>query len=77
MQDWRGTLRHALLAGIASSVLAGCSTVAPWARGTLAKPHMALDPDPLRRELEEHVNSSREATSGSGRSAGGGGCGCT
>lgn len=56
-------------------MLAGCSTVEPWERGTLAKPQMASDPHPLQSSLSTHVYNSREAASG-GTTAGGGGCGC-
>lgn len=53
----------------------GCSPVAPWERGTLAKPQMALDPYPLQSAIRAHNYGSREAASGSS-SASGGGCGC-
>ena len=43
--------------------------------GDLAKPHMALDPDPGLSALRAHTFTSREAASGGG-SAQGGGCGC-
>jgi hypothetical protein len=56
--------------------LSGCTAVAPWERGHLAKPHMALEPDPMQRSLREHVYGGREATGGSGKASGGGGCGC-
>ncbi|MDO9161840.1 MAG: DUF4266 domain-containing protein [Methylococcaceae bacterium] len=52
----------------------GCA-VAPWERGNLAKPQMALDPHPLQTELSGHSHGSREAA-GAGGSASGGGCGC-
>lgn len=55
--------------------IAGCTTVEPWERGNLAKPHMALDPNPTRSALRAHTYSAREAASG-GDSAVGGGCGC-
>lgn len=55
--------------------LPGCAEVAPWERGNLAKPHMALEPDPVQRALRVHAYGSREAAAG-GDSAGGGGCGC-
>ena len=55
--------------------LAGCSTVKPWERGTLAKPQMALDAYPLQSGLRAHNYGSREAGSGS-NAAQGGGCGC-
>jgi hypothetical protein len=63
-----------LLLGLALAP-SGCAAVAPWERGRLAKPQMALDPDPAQRELREHTYRSREAAalSAAGR---GGGCGC-
>ncbi len=71
------TLRLFLLAALALSaaLLAGCTPVAAWERGTLAKPEMALDADPLGNALDSHVYFSKEASSG-GNSASGGGCGC-
>ena len=54
---------------------AGCAEVAPWERGRLAKPHMALEPCPEIRALREHTYLSREASSGAKPGAGGG-CGC-
>lgn len=55
--------------------LSNCTTVEPWQRGNLAKPHMALDPNPLQSSLRTHLYNSREAASG-GSSTNGGGCGC-
>lgn len=55
--------------------LSGCASVAPWERGRLAKPQMALDPYPMQSGLRTHVNSARQAA-GSGSSTEGGGCGC-
>ena len=58
--------------------VAGCATVSPpkpWEKGTLARPEMQLDADPLRGRLEQHVYTSKEAVGG-GYGAGGGGCGC-
>jgi hypothetical protein len=49
--------------------------VAPWQRGVLADPAMALSIDPLELELDDHIYFSKEASSG-GRGFGGGGCGC-
>ena len=62
-----------LVAG--QGLLAGCTPVAAWERGTLAKQEMALDADPLGSALDSHVYFSKEASSG-GNSASGGGCGC-
>jgi hypothetical protein len=55
--------------------LSGCAEVAPWERGHLAKPHMALEPHAASRMLREHSYMSREAALG-GLAGGGGGCGC-
>lgn len=54
---------------------AGCSTVQPWERGTLADYTMRPDRDPLNDLLSDHIYFTREAASG-GRGVGGGGCGC-
>ncbi len=55
--------------------LSACAPVAPWERGNLAKPHMALEPNPTLRALRVHTYMSREAALG-GETAAGGGCGC-
>ena len=57
--------------------LSSCSDmgVKPWERGTLARPEMAVDSDPLTSALDDHIYFSKEASSG-GRGFGGGGCGC-
>ena len=57
-------------------LLAGCATqVAPWERGQLARPEMALEPYPLEASFRQHVFFSKESVSG-GYGVGGGGCGC-
>jgi len=57
-------------------LLNACTTpVAPWERGYLAKPHMSPRPDPIEASLRQHIQVSKEASSG-GHSAAGGGCGC-
>ncbi len=53
----------------------GCAEVKPWQRGNLAKPHMALEPDPTERIIRDHTFYSKEASTG-GAGVGGGGCGC-
>ena len=53
----------------------GCSPVAPWQSGNLAKAEMAINPNPNVTHIREHVYTSREASQGGGFSAGGG-CGC-
>ena len=57
------------------SLMGGCADVQPWERGNLAKPEMALNPDPSHTALRTHKFLSREAASGGG-DAEGGGCGC-
>lgn len=61
---------------VALAVLgAGCTTVRPWERATLADYTMRPDRDPLHTAMSEHIYFSREASSG-GRGVGGSGCGC-
>ncbi len=70
--------KHArLLAVLALSCVfaTGCSTVKPWERGTLAKPEMQWNPDPMEATLRNHIHYSKEASTGGGGAAGGG-CGC-
>ncbi len=61
---------------LSNVVLISCSQVKPWERGNLAKPHMALDPNPLQSTSRAHHYGSREAGAASNASSGGGGCGC-
>lgn len=56
-------------------LLSGCAQVAPWQRGHLAKPQMALDAQAMQRTTRAHRYESREAASGGGMGSGGG-CGC-
>ena len=63
-----------VLAGL-TALLAGCSTVHPWERATLADYAMRPDRDPVHNTMMEHIYFSREASSG-GRGVGGSGCGC-
>jgi len=63
------------LVAAALLALTGCATVQPWERGKLAKPKMALEPDPLGSSLETHVYNYREGSTG-GFGSVGGGCGC-
>lgn len=70
-------VRHGL-AALAIALAAGCATVAPpqpWEKGTLARPEMQFDADPLAAKLTQHIYTSREAAAG-GYGVGGGGCGC-
>lgn len=56
-------------------VLAGCTHVAPWERGTLARRDMAVTPNPALHQLRDHVLVSKEASQG-GHHGASGGCGC-
>jgi len=56
-------------------LLSGCTTVKPWERGILAKPHMALEPSPGYAQIMQHSFFSKEAITG-GAGLGGSGCGC-
>jgi len=69
----RRTRRVALF--VLLCALPGCSSVAPWERGHLAKPHMALEPAPALRAARNHVYTSREAAPAD-QAGRGGGCGC-
>lgn len=77
MRPTRSITLHAL--GAAALVAAsGCSGFAPpqpWEKGLLARPAMAITPDPLDQRNALHTYTSKENASG-GHGVGGGGCGC-
>lgn len=54
---------------------AGCTTVAPYQRGYLARPDMAFEGSTGIVKAMEKTFPAKEAASGGG-SVGGGGCGC-
>jgi hypothetical protein len=60
---------------LALLLLSGCTSVAPYQRGYLARPDMALDAGLGHAKALEKTYSAKEAASG-GASVGGGGCGC-
>ena len=66
-------LRALVVAGCLA--IAACAPVAPYQRGYLARPDMALDPAMGTAKALEKTFGSKEAASG-GASVGGGGCGC-
>ena len=66
---------NALLAAVLALILSACASVQPWERGTLARPEMQLDPNPLQTGLYEQVYDSKEAAGGGTKTAGAG-CGC-
>ena len=55
--------------------LSACTSVQPWQRGTLARPEMQLDANPLQTRLYDQIYDSKEASSG-GTGTAGAGCGC-
>lgn len=55
--------------------LCACASVAPYQRGYLARPDMALEAGLGNAKAMEKTFSAKEAASG-GASVGGGGCGC-
>lgn len=65
----RGLLLASLL------TLCACASVAPYQRGYLARPDMALEAGLGNAKALEKTFSAKEAASG-GASVGGGGCGC-
>ena len=71
------TQRKLVLAALllATAAVTGCAPLAPWQRGNLAKPSMALEPNPAKSAMRTHMHVSREAASG-GDSTAGGACGC-
>lgn len=66
-----------LAAALAAAVLAAaCTPVAPYQRGYLARPDMAMEPaDAGTTKALEKIYPAKEAARG-GASIGGGGCGC-
>lgn len=64
-----------LLGGALATGIVGCQPIQPWERGDLAKPQMAIDPNPTVSTLRAHTYASREASQG-GNAGVGGGCGC-
>jgi len=68
------------IAGIAAALAlcalaSGCIPVAPYQRGYLARPDMALEQNAGTAKALEKTFAAKEAASG-GASVGGGGCGC-
>jgi hypothetical protein len=56
-------------------VLASCTTVPPWERGTLAKPVMTVDPPPQEQTQKLRTYGAKEGGAAA-TGVGGGGCGC-
>ena len=64
-----------LLAILELAACGSVKTVAPYDRGYLAEDGMQWDEGPRNAKLQDHVYTSKEASSG-GAGAAGGGCGC-
>jgi hypothetical protein len=64
-----------LAATLCALLAGGCTAVAPYQRGYLARPDMAFDADPGTMKSIEKTFAAKEAASG-GAAVGGGGCGC-
>jgi hypothetical protein len=57
------------------SACSGLQPPQPWEKGLLAKPAMTMDGDGLETRFVQHIQGSKEGSSG-GYGVGGGGCGC-
>jgi len=57
------------------AALAGCVTVQPWERGTLAKPVMATEAPPHEATQKLRTYNAKEGGAAA-NGVGGGGCGC-
>jgi hypothetical protein len=69
------TLTHVAAVASIASALAGCVTVKPQQRATLADPCMRFDDDARARAQQQHALENREGAYG-GEGVAGGGCGC-
>jgi len=69
--------RLIVLAGAVVALLAnaGCATVQPWERGTLAKPVMAME-EPAHATAQKLRTYSAKEGGAAATGVGGGGCGC-
>ena len=69
-------MRFVIVAATLCALCAGgCTAVAPYQRGYLAREDMAFDADPGTAKSIEKTFAAKEAASG-GAAVGGGGCGC-
>jgi hypothetical protein len=66
-----------MLAGVVVALLAnaGCATVQPWERGTLAKPVMSME-EPAHETAQKLRTYSAKEGSAAATGVCGGGCGC-
>jgi hypothetical protein len=66
---------RSILLALFAFALAGCVTVKPQQRATLADPTMTFDDDSHARAQMQHALDNREGSYG-GSGVAGGGCGC-
>jgi hypothetical protein len=64
-----------LIITLTCSACSSLGGVQAWDKGDLAKAEMRFDKDKLSAKNADHINTSREGSSG-GAAVGGGGCGC-
>jgi hypothetical protein len=64
-----------MVLSLALGALAGCATVQPWERGTLAKPVMSVDDPPQEKTQKLRTYGAKEGGAAA-TGVGGGGCGC-
>ena len=64
-----------LLLVVLVALTAACTPVKSWERGNFARPEMSFTPDPLARQIQDHIYHSKEGSS-SVVAGSGGGCGC-
>jgi hypothetical protein len=75
LRAFSAVLRGCLPALAIAFSVAGCATVRPEQRATLADPTMRFEGEPGEQAALEHALENREASYGGG-SVKGGGCGC-
>jgi hypothetical protein len=68
-------LTLAWMAALSLAANAGCATVEPWERGTLAKPAMTTEDPPHETAQKLRTYSAKEGGAAA-TGVGGGGCGC-
>jgi len=66
---------RAWIAALSLTAIAGCATVQPWERGTLAKPVMTTEDPPHETAQKLRTYSAKEGGAAA-TGVGGGGCGC-
>jgi hypothetical protein len=68
-------ITRAWIGALTLAMVAGCTTVQPWERGTLAKPVMATEAPPHETTQKLRTYNAKEGGAAA-TGVGGGGCGC-